>query len=135
MSAEEMSMSKKLERLAELDAAVVEQGRRAAELAAALDVEVTNERGERELLCLVQTVGTQAVSDAAAACLNSGQHSFPLNIARRLRVQMRSPAGPATLAALLRGQIRTAIVMEERGRQAELDAAARRAARRAGGAS
>ena len=135
MFKEKMTMSDKLVRLAELDAAAVEQGRRAAELGAKVGVEVTNERGERELLWLVKMAGTQAVAEAAAACLHVGQHVYPLNVARRMRTQLSPPAGPATLAALLRAHLRSAATTAERERQAEFDAAARRAARLAGGVS
>ena len=137
MFTEKMTMtekSEKLKRLAVLDAEVVEQGLIAAKLAADLDVEVTNERGERELLWLVKAVGEQVVAETAATCLLSGQHAYPLNIARRLQVALRPGGGPAFLAALLRVSLRTAAVTEERERQAEHDAAARRSARRGGGA-
>lgn len=135
MFTEKTTTSEKLVRLAELGAGVVEQGRLAAELAVQLGAEVTNERGERELLWLVKVAGTQAVADAAAACLLSGQRAYPLNIGRQLRLQLSPPAGPEVLAALLRGQLRSAATAAERERQAEHDAAARRAAHLVGGAA
>ena len=134
MFTEKMSKSEKFKRLAELDAEALGQGRRAAALAAALDVEVTNERGERELLWLAQAVGERTVAEAASSCLLSGQHAYPLNIAKRLQVAMRPGAGPAVLGALLRASLRAGAANEERERQAEHDAAARRAARRGVGA-
>ena len=135
MSFEKMTMVEKLKRLAELDAAAVEQGRLGGKLGVELGVEVTNDRGKRELLWLVESAGRQAIAEAAEACLTSGQHAFPLNISRRLRLQLRPPAGPAVLAALLRAQLRSAATAAERERQAEYDAAARRATRAAGGAA
>ena len=135
MFTEKTTMSEKLKLLEQLDAESIEQGRLAAELAAELKVEVTNERGERELLCLVESVGLRPVAEAVDACLLSGQHAYPLNAARRLRFALRPPAGPAVRAALLRVHLRSAAAAAERERQAELDAAARRAARLGGGAS
>ena len=135
MSFEKLTMVEKLKRLTELDAAAVEQGRLAGKLGGELGVEVTNERGERELLWLTESAGRMAVAEAVESCLASGQHPYPLNIARRLRLSLRPPAGPAVLAALLRVQLRSAATAAERERQAELDAAARRAARVAGGAA
>jgi len=135
MSMEKMTMVEKLKRLAELDAAAVEQGRLAGKLGRELGVEVTNERGERELLWLLEFAGLQAVAEAAEGCLLSGQHAYPLNISRRLHLQLRPPAGPAVVAALLRAQLRSAATAAERERQAEYDAAARRATRVAGGAA
>ena len=123
MSFEKLTMVEKLKRLTELDAAAVEQGRLAGKLGGELGVEVTNERGERELLWLTESAGRMAVAEAVESCLASGQHPYPLNIARRLR-----------LSIAVRGFGRVGAAAE-RERQAELDAAARRAARVAGGAA
>ena len=123
-----MNMQEKLERIKQLDLQAVAVAASVAALATELGVEITDERAGRGLLWLVEQRGKAAVAEAVASLVGS-QHAYPLNLARRMGIQkLTPPGGPSNLAALLRISVRSELASQERERQVEADAAARRTA-------